>query len=282
MTEASTIRHELANGILTVTLDRPGKLNTYTPRMGAELLEVFDRVDAEDDVRVLVITGAGKAFCAGADISGGTERFRYDEDTPHDDPGGLLTLRMHRLMKPVIVAVNGPAAGIGATMSLAADIRIASTSATFAFPFTRIGIVPEAASAWFLPAIVGIPQALEWLLTGRRIPAQEALERGLVRSVHSHDDLADAARVLALEIAENTSAVSVALTRQMVWRLAGHPGPEQAHLVASAGMKLRGASADAREGIAAFLEKRQAGFPDRVSSADLDELFGGSVQPRDH
>lgn len=277
----SDIRCDLSDGVLTVTLDRPGKLNAYTPQMGAELLGAFDRVDADDDVRVLVITGAGKAFCAGADLSGGSDRFRYDEDTPHEDPGGMLTLRMHRLLKPAIVAVNGPAAGIGATMPLAADIRIASETATFAFPFTRIGIVPEAASAWFLPAIVGIPQTLEWLLTGRRISAAEALSHGLVQSVHGPDELPEVARTLALEIAQNTSAVSVALTRQMVWRLAGLPGPEEAHLVSSAGMKERGGSADAREGIAAFLEKRPPKFPDRILASRLEELLNHRGSPRD-
>lgn len=272
MTDESEIRCDLSENVLNVTLNRPERLNTYTPQMGADLLEAFDRADADDDVRVVVITGAGDAFCAGADLGSGADRFHYESDVPHEDPGGRLTLRMQRLLKPVIVAFNGPAVGIGATMPLAADIRIASTTASFAFPFVRIGIVPEAASSWFLPAIVGIPQTLEWMLTGRRISATEALERRLVQSVHAPDELEDASRALAREIAENTSAVSVALTRQMVWRLARLPQPDEAHLVSSAGMKARGASADAREGIQAFLEKRRAVFPDRVSDNHLPEF----------
>lgn len=259
------IRCDLDGGVLWVTLNRPDKLNAYTPRMGAELLDVFDRADADDGVRVVVITGAGSAFCAGAELDGGPDRFTYDVDRPHEDPGGKLTLRMMGLLKPVIVAFNGAAVGIGATMPLAADIRIASDRASFVFPFVRIGIVPEAASAWFLPTIVGVPRALEWTLTGRRIGSEEALDRGLVHSVHTPDSLIDAALQLAHEIADNTSPVSVAYTRQLIWRLAGDPGPARAHVVTSAGMKSRGASADAKEGIRAFLEKRTALFPDRVS-----------------
>lgn len=272
MTLYQDIRCELVDRVLTVTLDRPAKLNAYTPQMGAELLSLFDRVDADDDVRAVIITGAGSAFCAGAELDDGADRFRYDDDRPHEDPGGRLTLRMQRLLKPVIVAFNGPAVGIGATMPLAADIRIASSDATFAFPFVRIGIVPEAASSWFLPAIVGIPQTLDWMLTGRRILADEAHAKGLVQSVHAPDELLDAAVALAQEIVTNTSAVSVALTRQMVWRLAGLPQPDQAHVVSSAGMKARGASADAQEGIRAFLEKRRAVFPDRVSENHLPQF----------
>jgi len=263
---------ETRDRVATITLHRPERLNAYTPQMGAELLLAFDRVDADDEVRVVVLTGAGRAFCAGADVSAGGDRFVYPDDRPHEDPGGILALRLSALTKPVIVAFNGSAAGVGVTLTLAADFRLAATVATFAFPFTRIGIVPEAASAWFLPRVVGLQQALEWTLTGRRFDAAEALAGGLVRSVHETDDLLPAAYALAAEIADHTAPVAVALTRQMMWRLSALDTPVPAHRVGSAAMKALGGSADATEGIAAFLEKRPAKFPGRVS-ADLPDLY---------
>lgn len=265
------ITYAVDQQVLTITLSRPDKLNAYTPQMGAELLDAFDRADADDDVRVLILTGAGRGFCAGADVSGGGDRFSYPEGVEHVDPGGVLALRLRALLKPVIVAFNGAAAGIGATLPLAADVRMAATTARFAFAFTRIGIVPEAASAWFLPQVVGLPQALEWTLTGRKLDAAEALAGGLVRSVHEPDELLPAARALALEIAENTSPVAVAVTRRLLWTHAGQDGPEEAHRTASAAMQALGGSPDSREGIEAFLAKRKPAFPGKVST-DLPDL----------
>lgn len=261
------IRYDVDDGVLVITLSRPEQLNTYTPRMGKELLDAFDRADADADVRALIITGAGRAFCAGADVSGGGDRFHYPEGVAHEDPGGKLTLRLFGMRKPVIVAVNGAAAGVGATLPLAADLRLASTTARFSFPFTRIGIVPEAASAWFLPRAVGLSQALEWTMTGRRFDADEALAGGLVRSVHPPGELVPAARTLAREIAENTAPVSVAVTRQMLWRLAAETGPMPAHRVGSRAMQELGSAPDAQEGIEAFLAKRPPSFPGRVPAA---------------
>lgn len=259
------IAYAVADQVATITLNRPEQLNAYTPQMGAELLDALDRVDADDDVRVLVLTGAGRAFCAGADVSGGGDRFVYP-DGEHVDPGGVLALRVHALLKPVIVAFNGSAAGIGATLPLAADFRLTVSTARFAFGFTRIGIAPEAASAWFLPRLVGEQQALEWVLTGRKFEAGEALDGGLVRSVHEPQELLPAAYALAREIVEHTAPVAVAVTRQMFRQLAAADSPEPAHRAASAAMKALGGSADAREGIEAFLAKRRPAFPGRVST----------------
>lgn len=267
-----TVRVDVADGVMTVTLNRPDALNAYTPQMGSELLSVFDDADADDAVRVVLITGAGRAFCAGADVSGGGSRFTYPDGDRHEDPGGTITLRMMRLLKPTIVAINGAAVGIGATLPLAADIRIASTTAVFAFAFTRLGIVPEAASPWFLPRVVGLPQALEWTMTGRRFAADEALRGGLVRSTHEPAELLPAARELAAEIVDNTAPVSVALTRQLLWRASSDTDPLATHRLASQGMRARGEARDVREGIAAFLEKRRPSFPDTVS-ADMPEFY---------
>lgn len=279
MPEYEQISYQVADQVATITLSRPEQLNAYTPQMGAELLDALDLADTDDEVRVLVLTGAGRAFCAGADVSGGGERFVYPEGE-HVDPGGVLALRLHALLKPVIVAFNGSAAGIGATLPLAADLRLASTTARFAFGFTRIGIAPEAASAWFLPQVVGLQQALEWTLTGRKFDAAEALAGGLVRSVHEPEDLLPATYALAAEIAENTAPVAVAVTRQMFRRLATADSPLPAHRVGSAAMKALGGAPDAREGIEAFLAKRSAVFPGRVSG-DLPDL-GTDLGPPDH
>jgi enoyl-CoA hydratase/carnithine racemase len=257
----------VADGIATITLLRP----TYAPEVGAALLDAFDAVDGDDAVRVLVLTGSGQVFCAGADLGGGGDRFAYPADRVHVDPGGVLSLRMHALLKPVIVAVNGAAAGIGVTLPLAADIRLASDDARFAFAFTRIGIVPEAASAWFLPQVVGLPRALEWTLTARRVGAEEALAAGLVTSLHAPAALLPAAYGLAREIADGTAPVATAVTRQLLRRLSGEAGPEAAHRVDSAAMQALGGSADARAGIEAFLAKQVPVFPGRVST-DLPPL----------
>ncbi|MGI5130494.1 crotonase/enoyl-CoA hydratase family protein [Pseudonocardia sp. CA-107938] len=268
-----TVRTELADRVLTVTLDRPDKLNAFNVPMLQEMIAAFDRADADDEVRAVVVTGAGRAFCAGADLSAGSGTFDYDsrsdkappELDPRRDGGGMVALRIFESTKPVIGAINGAAVGVGATMTLPMDVRLAATTARYGFVFARRGIVPEAASSWFLPRLVGISRAMEWAATGRIFDAQEALAGGLVRSVHEPDDLLPAAYALAREIADNTAPVSVALARQMMWRMLGADHPMEAHRVDSRAMLERGRSADAREGVGAFLEKRDAVFPDKVS-----------------
>jgi enoyl-CoA hydratase/carnithine racemase len=281
----SQIKYSVADHIATVTLSRPDRLNAFTDVMRRELLAVFDLTDADDDVRAVIVTGDGRAFCAGADLSSGGDTFaRGGSEVERErvgvgrDGGGMVTLRIFDSLKPVIAAVNGAAVGVGVTMTLPMDIRIASTSARFGFVFNRRGIVPEAASSWFLPRVVGISQALEWSFSGRVFPAEEALDGGLVRSLHAPDELLPAARSIAAEIAENAAPVSVALTRQMMWRMLGAEHPMQAHRVDSRAIAARGRSADAREGIASFLEKRPATYSDRVSN-DLPDVFPGWVDP---
>jgi enoyl-CoA hydratase/carnithine racemase len=270
---------EVEDGILTLTLDRPDVLNAFTPRMQQELIDACDRIDADDAVRAVVVTGRGRGFCAGADLSAGGSTFdaearggaiRDDRGLPPRDGGGLVTLRLFNLTKPVIAAINGPAVGVGVTMTLPMDVRLASETARFGFVFTRRGLVPEAASSWFLPRVVGISRALEWVCTGRVFPAEEALAGGLVRSIHPPDELLPAARALAREMAEGTSPVSVALSRQMLWRMLGASHPMDAHRVDSRGIADRGSSPDAREGVESFLEKRPASFPLRVSDGMPD------------
>lgn len=266
------IRYEARDGVLTITLDRPDRLNAFTVRMSQELIDAFDHADADDEVRVVVLTGEGRGFCAGADLGAGGTTFSYSGGGVHRDHGGLVSLRVFESLKPVIVAVNGPAVGVGVTMTLPADVRLASTAARFGLVFARRGIVPEAASSWFLPRLVGISRALEWVATGRVFDAQEAREGGLVRSVHKPEDLLPAAYALAREIADNTAPVSVALARQMMWRMLGADHPMAAHEVDSRAIQARGVSGDAREGVTAFLEKRPASFPDRVS-ADMPDFY---------
>jgi enoyl-CoA hydratase/carnithine racemase len=271
----------LAENVLTITLNRPERLNAWTARMGLELAEAFDRADADDEVRAIIVTGAGRGFCAGADLASGGDTFDYrkrESDGPERDNGGQLTLRIFESTKPVIAAINGPAVGVGATMTLAMDIRLAADDARMGFVFARRGIIPEACSSWFLPRIVGISQAMEWVSTGRVFSAQEGLEGGLLRSLHPGAELLDAARALAREIAENTAPVSVALARQLMWRMLGAEHPMLAHRADSRGMVARGQSADAVEGITAFLEKRPARFPDRVSDG-LPEIMPGWSAP---
>jgi enoyl-CoA hydratase/carnithine racemase len=275
-----TLLTDTRDGIMTLTLNRPERLNAFTDTMARELIAAFDEADADDAVRVVIVTGAGRAFCAGADLGSGGDTFDRAAHGRGDDPadprnrdgGGTVTLRIFNCLKPVIAAVNGPAVGIGATMQLAMDIRLASETARFGFVFTRRGITPEAASAWFLPRIVGISQALEWCFTGRVFPAAEALAGGLVRSVHAPADLLPAATALAREIADNTAPVSVAMTRQMMWRLSAARDPMEAHRVDSRAIFERGASADAAEGVTSFLEKRPAAYPCRVST-DMPRFF---------
>jgi len=280
----AVIRTDLTGGVMTLTLDRPEKLNAFTIEMMQELIDAFDVADADDAVRAVVVTGAGRAFCAGADISGGTKGFvdvekRKVGDGTVRDGGGLLTLRIFDSLKPVIAAVNGAAVGVGATMQLPMDMRLASEDAKFGFVFSRRGIVPEACSSWFLPRVVGISKAMEWSTTGRIFDAQEALSAGLVRSVHKPADLLGAAQELAEEIGANNAPVSVALTRQMMWRMLGADHPMQAHRVDSLAIELRSASADAAEGVRSFTEKRPAVFPDKVST-DLPDIFPDWSAPK--
>jgi len=280
------IIYEVSDHIATVKLNRPDQLNAFTNTMMREVLDAFDRVDADDDVRVVIVTGAGRGFCAGADLSGGGETFSRggSDEIPADvgiprDGGGLVSLRIFDCKKPVIGAINGAAVGVGVTMTLPMDIRLASEHAKFGFVFARRGIVPEACSSWFLPRLVGISQAAEWCYSGRVFPASEALAGRLVRSVHPADELLPAARAIATEIAENTSAVSVALTRQMLWRMLGADHPMEAHKVDSRGILARGSAADAREGVVSFLEKRAPQFPNTVS-ADLPDIFPPHETPK--
>jgi enoyl-CoA hydratase/carnithine racemase len=281
--EFRDIVYQRSGNIVTITLNRPQRLNAFTFRMRDELLEAFDRADADDDVRAIVVTGAGRAFCAGADLGSGDKTFDYaarvneTDMASHRDGGGRVTLRIFKSLKPVIAAINGPAVGIGATMTLPMDYRIGVEQARLGFVFTRRGIVPEACSTWFLPRIVGINQALDWVLSGRLITARDAFEAGLLQQVCAPGDLEKSAFQVAEGIAENTSAVSVALARQMLWRMQGAVHPMQAHLVESRAMYATGRSKDAREGITSFLEKRPARFNDRPST-DLPNVFPGEQQ----
>lgn len=267
------IAYAVEDRVATITLNRPDRLNAFTATMCRELIAAFDLLDADDEVRAVVVTGAGRGFCAGADLAAGGETFSAGHgDDVHRDGGGLVTLRIFRSLKPVIAAVNGPAVGVGVTMQLPMDVRLASTGARFGLVFTRRGIVPEAASSWFLPRIVGISRALEWCATGRVFDAREALDGGLVRSLHEPDELLPAAYDLAREIADHAAPVSVALSRQLLWRMLGADDPMEAHKIDSRAIAARGASPDAAEGVMAFLEKRPASFPMRVSDG-MPDLF---------
>ena len=281
--EYTTLIVKASEGIGTVTINRPEKLNAFTAQMRDELIAAFDETDSDNAVRAVIVTGAGRAFCAGADLSSGGKTFDYaarqeaarEELKVGDvyrDGGGMVTLRMYKSLKPVIGAINGAAVGIGMTMQLPMDMRLASTEARFGFVFARRGITPEAASSWFLSRLVGMQTALEWCFTGRVFSAQEALDCGLVRSLHAPDELLPAARALAREIADNTAPVSVALTRQMLWRLSATEHPMMAHRIDSRAIQTRGASADAREGVSAFLEKRSPVYSNKVST-DMPEFF---------
>ncbi|MFM1960593.1 MAG: hypothetical protein RL588_2110 [Pseudomonadota bacterium] len=290
MSNFETIRLEVEDGIATLTLNRPDKLNAFNTQMMQEMIAAFDQTDADDSVRVVIVTGAGRAFCAGADLSAGGATFDYSTRGGQEkeartvegvqrDGGGLLTLRIYDSLKPVIAAVNGAAVGVGVTMQLAMDIRMASTDARYGFVFSRRGINPEACSSWFLPRLVGVQTALEWCYSGRVFPAQEAHDRGLVRSLHAPEDLLPAARALAREIADNTAPVSIALTRQLIWRMAGASHPMEAHMADSRGIQARGAMADAKEGVMSFLEKRPPQYPDKVST-DLPDIWDQWSAPK--
>jgi enoyl-CoA hydratase/carnithine racemase len=277
-----TIRVDVSDKVATITLNRPDRLNAFTREMSHELITAFDAIDADDLVRAVIVTGEGRGFCAGADLRQGAATFDYAArgtagpvksdgsiDWAHPDIrdwGGLLTLRLYNSLKPVIAAINGPAVGLGLTMTLPMDIRLAAHGAKLGFVHTRRGIVPEAASAWFLPRLVGISRAMEWCATGRLFTAEEACKAGLVRSIHAPDELMTSARAIAREIADNAAPVAVACTRQLLWRSLGFNHPMQAHRLDSRLIFARGRSKDAAEGITSFLEKRAPNFPDRVST----------------
>lgn len=292
MSDYQTILTEKQSGVLTITLNRPEKLNAFTIEMMREIISALDKADADDDVRVIIFTGAGRGFCAGADLSAGVDTFNYearedrsDRHTPlladgkfdyanqkMRDGGGLASLRLYSSLKPIIAAFNGPAVGVGITMMLPADIRLASHNAKFGFVFTQRGIAMEACSSWFLPRLVGVAQAQEWVLTGRIFDAEEAWQGGLVRSLHEPDELLPAANTLAQEIVEHTAPVSVALCRRMLWSMMGADHPMEAHKIDSRSIFSRGRSADAKEGISSFLQKRAAKFPNKVST-DMPDFF---------
>ncbi|MEY2928217.1 MAG: hypothetical protein RL367_2694 [Pseudomonadota bacterium] len=287
MTDYETILTDISDGIMTITLHRPDRMNAFTQPMMAEMIAAFDVADSDDAVRAVIVTGSGeRAFCAGADLSAGGATFDYAKrvdrsdnasavrtdgtiDVTHDgarDAGGRLTLRIFNCKKPVIGAINGAAVGIGVTMQLPMDFRMASSTARFGFVFARRGIVPEAASSWFLPRLVGISQALDWCYSGRVFGADEALKGGLIRSIHAPQDLITAARAFAHELTVESAPVSVALTRQMMWRMLGAAHPMEAHKMDSRAIWSRGAAGDSKEGVSSFLEKRTPDYPDKVSS----------------
>jgi enoyl-CoA hydratase/carnithine racemase len=276
-----TMLIDKSDGVMTVTLNRPDKLNSFTTQMMRDWFTVLDDIDDDDDVRAVIVTGAGRGFCAGADLSSGGGTFdpanassatKDAGSKENRDGGGRVTLRIFRCRKPIIAAVNGPAVGVGVTSILPMDIRLASTKARFGFVFARRGVVPEACSSWFLPRVVGINRAMEWVATGRVFEADEALAGGLVSEILEPDALLPRARELALEIAENTSGLSVALARQMMWQMLGASHPMEAHRLDSGLMNYMGAREDSREGVTSFLEKRPPIFPLRVSRDFPDDV----------
>ena len=286
-----TLLYDIEDNILTITLNRPDKLNAFNFQMQNDLIKAFDEADKDDNVKAIIVTGAGRGFCAGADLSAGARTFDFESRDDRSDKqgavlengeidwsnssirdgGGLVTLRIFDCLKPVISACNGPAVGVGVTMQLAMDIRLASEEARYGFVFARRGLVPEACSSWFLPKIVGISQALEWVYSGKVFPAEEALRGGLVRSIHKADNLLDDAKEIALEITKNCAPVSVALSRQMLWKMAGADHPMEAHKIDSRGIFARGRMQDAKEGVTSFLEKREANFSDRIE--DMPDYY---------
>ncbi|MCX0273085.1 crotonase/enoyl-CoA hydratase family protein [Nocardia zapadnayensis] len=275
----AAIRLDISDSVATITLDRPDKLNAFTTAMGNELIEAFDTCDRDDAVRAVVLTGAGRAFCAGADLSAGAETFVAPEEAATEDfrdGGGELVLRMFESRKPIIAAINGPAVGVGVTMTLAADFRLAADNARIGFVFNRRGIVPESCSSWFLPRLVSMQKALDWVYSGRLVDAAEAHEAGLFYQLYPAESLLEQAYALARRITEHSAPVSVALSRQMLWRGLGADHPMIAHRVESRGIHSRGASADAKEGVSSFLEKRPARYPDSVAR-DLPDIFGDDL-----
>ncbi len=286
MSDFEQITYEVADRVATITLNRPDKLNAFTSRMVHEMVAALDAADADGGVRAVVVTGAGRAFCAGADMSAGASTFQKTSGagTPTEKPlrgrdgGGIVTLRIFRMLKPVIAAVNGVAVGVGVTMLLPMDVRLASADARFGFVFPQRAIVLEAASSWFLPRLVGMGQAQEWALTGRIFDADEALRGGLIRSTHEPEDLLPAARALAAEMSETTSAISVAMNRQLLWRMAGEAHPMAAHRVDSRAVPQLGGSPDGVEGVESFLEKRPARFTGDPAT-DMPDVYPWFIEP---
>ena len=279
-----TIKYEVKDKILTITLNRPDRLNAFTGQMMNDLISAFNSASNDDEVRVVIVTGEGRGFCAGADLGAGEVTFNRDEsprtkktDDEENlewlrDGGGRTTLAIYDCSKPIIAAINGPAVGVGVTMTLPMDIRLASEEAKFGFVFARRGLVPEAASSWFLPRIVGISKSLEWTFSGKVFNAEEALDGGLIRSIHSKDSLMDEAKKIANEIIENTSPVSVSMTRQMLWKMLGADHPMEAHKVDSRAIYELGKGEDTKEGVNSFLEKRPPKFPSKVSK-DMPDFY---------
>ena len=279
ISDFKTILFKESEGIGLITLSRPHRLNAFNQQMLKDLLDAFDYIDKNDQVRAVIITGEGKAFCAGADLSAGKDTFNSEFDNSSDydqsfnrDSGGILALRMYKCLKPILIACNGVSVGVGATLQLAADIRVASSSSKYSFPFTKRGIAPDACSSWFLPRLVGISKSLEWCISGEMIDADTALESGLISYKVDPDDLMSATLSIAKKIIKDSSPVSVALTRQMIWGLSQKDSPESAHIVDSMVIESRGKSKDAAEGVMSFLEKRDAIFENKVSK-DMPDFF---------
>jgi len=275
----SYLRYEVDRGILTLTLNNPEKMNAVSAVSCRELISAFDAADRDDDVHVVIVTGAGKAFCAGADLSGGPgdqsfyNRFTGTGDTfAGRDDGGVVNLRIYDMKKPVIAAINGAAVGFGITMTLPMDMRIASNNAKMGFAFARRGIMLDGCATWFLPRLVGMGAASEWVYSGRTFTAQEALEKGLVSELLDADELMPRARKIAGEIARNSSSISVALCRQMMWKMMGAGHPMEAHILESRALNWLYTVPDAREGVTSFLEKRSPEFPMKVS-ADMPDFY---------
>ncbi|MDP3493465.1 MAG: crotonase/enoyl-CoA hydratase family protein [Hyphomonadaceae bacterium] len=287
MTDFTMFDFKVTDGVAVATFNRPDKMNTFTPVVMREMLQLFDITDADDAIRAVVITGSGRAFCAGAELGvAGGDTFNYAKRAAGDeiiqngirrDGGGRVVLRIYRSLKPVIAAVNGAAVGVGATMQLPMDFRIASTTAKFGFVFSRRGITPEACSSWFLPRLVGVPTALDWVYSGRVFDANEAKATGFVQSLHEPDALLPAAMELAHRVTEKSSQVSIAVSRQMIWRMMGAEHPMDAHKIDSRALQSRGQSADVKEGIESFMQKRDPKFPNGVANDFPGELF--SAEP---
>ena len=275
----TTIKLEQHENLAVLLLNRPEKLNAFTFLMMEELIRAFDLIEEDDSFNALIISGRGRAFCAGADLSSGKntfnpsfDNFAIQQDDFRRDSGGILTLRMYKFLKPIIFACNGPAVGIGASMQLPGDIRIASEDARFGFVFNNRGIVPDACSSWFLPKIVGISKALDLTFSGRIIDSKEALDIALISSIHKPENLINDAKKIAQELVEKSAPVSIAITRQMLWRSFGQAAPYEAHVIESKAIDSRGASDDAKEGVNSFLEKRPARFKNLISS-DMPDFF---------
>ena len=278
-TEFQTILYREEGSIAFIYLNRPEKLNAFNQQMLKDLLCAFDNINKQDSIGAVIISGSGKAFCAGADLSSGKDTFNSEFDNLSDhetdfnrDSGGILTLTMYKCLKPILIACNGVAVGVGATLQLAADIRVASTSANFCFPFAKRGIAPDACSSWFLPKIVGISKALEWSYSGEMISSSDAYNAGLVSYIVEPEEVMNKTIEIANKFLHDSSSGSVSLTRQMIWILSSKDSPNDAHIIDSQVIESRGSSKDAMEGVMSFLEKRKPDFENKVSK-DMPEVF---------